>query len=93
MNLLTVATALQALLDGMGFKAVSWGWRERSSSTPGWPREPPSASVRSGVSSIRALLQSWVTVGVRSAWGWSGLFYLFVGLALVSRSAWCRGVG
>jgi len=37
-----------------------------------------------GVGSVGALLQGWVTVGVQSAWGWSGLFYLFVGLALLS---------
>jgi sugar phosphate permease len=37
-----------------------------------------------GVGSIGALLQGWVTVGVQSVWGWSGLFYLFVGLALLS---------
>jgi OPA family sugar phosphate sensor protein UhpC-like MFS transporter len=37
-----------------------------------------------GVGSIGALLQGWVTVGVQSAWGWSGLFYVFVGLALLS---------
>jgi OPA family sugar phosphate sensor protein UhpC-like MFS transporter len=37
-----------------------------------------------GVGSIGALVQGWVTVGVQSAWGWSGLFYLFVALALLS---------
>jgi sugar phosphate permease len=37
-----------------------------------------------GMGSIGALLQGWVTVAVQSAWGWSALFYVFVGLALLA---------
>jgi sugar phosphate permease len=37
-----------------------------------------------GVGSVGALVQSWVTVGITSAWGWSALFYVFVGLALLA---------
>jgi sugar phosphate permease len=37
-----------------------------------------------GVGSVGALLQGWVTVAVQAAWGWSALFYVFVGLALLS---------
>jgi sugar phosphate permease len=40
-----------------------------------------------GVGSIGALLQGWVTVGVQTAWGWSALFYVFVGLALLAAAA------
>jgi sugar phosphate permease len=40
-----------------------------------------------GVGSVGALVQGWVTVGVEGAWGWSALFYLFVGLALLSAAA------
>jgi sugar phosphate permease len=44
-----------------------------------------------GVGSLGAFLQGWVTVGVQSAWGWSGLFYLFVGLALLSAASLIPG--
>jgi OPA family sugar phosphate sensor protein UhpC-like MFS transporter len=37
-----------------------------------------------GFGSLGALLQGWVTVAVQAAWGWSGLFHLFVGLALLA---------
>src|SRR5205085_1996534 len=44
-----------------------------------------------GVGSVGALLQGWVTVAVQSAWGWSALFYGFVGLALLSAASLVPG--
>jgi sugar phosphate permease len=40
-----------------------------------------------GVGSVGALLQGYVTVGIRKAFGWSAVFYVFVGLALLSAAA------
>jgi sugar phosphate permease len=40
-----------------------------------------------GVGSIGALLQGYVTVGLRKAFGWSAVFYTFVVLALLSAAA------
>jgi sugar phosphate permease len=39
------------------------------------------------VGSVGALLQGYVTVGIRRSFGWSGVFYVFVGLALLSALA------
>ena len=49
----------------------------------------PAAAARAtgfvnGCGSIGAFLQGWITVGVQSRWGWSALFYVFVGLALLA---------
>jgi sugar phosphate permease len=40
-----------------------------------------------GVGSVGALLQGYVTVGLRKAFGWSAVFYVFVALALLSAAA------
>lgn len=40
-----------------------------------------------GVGSLGAILQGYVTVGIRQAFGWSALFYVFVGFALLSALA------
>jgi sugar phosphate permease len=40
-----------------------------------------------GVGSVGALLQGYVTVGIRKAFGWSAVFYVFVALALLSAAA------
>ena len=40
-----------------------------------------------GVGSLGALLQGYVTVGIRRSFGWSGVFYVFVGFALLSAAA------
>ena len=40
-----------------------------------------------GVGSLGALLQGLITVGVQAAWGWSGVFYLFVVLALLAAAS------
>ncbi len=45
------------------------------------------AGIINGVGSIGAMLQAVVTVGVRQTWGWSVLFYIFIGLALLSAAA------
>ena len=45
-----------------------------------------------GVGSVGALLQGWVTVGIQSAWGWSALFYVFVGLALLAGVSLLPGI-
>ncbi len=40
-----------------------------------------------GVGSVGALFQGYVTVGIRKAFGWSAVFYVFVGFALLSAVA------
>jgi sugar phosphate permease len=40
-----------------------------------------------GLGSIGALLQGYVTVWVRNAFGWSAVFYLFVAFALAAAAA------
>jgi len=40
-----------------------------------------------GVGSVGALFQGYVTVGIRKAFGWSAVFYVFVALALLSAAA------
>jgi sugar phosphate permease len=40
-----------------------------------------------GIGSIGALLQGYVTVGLRKSFGWSAVFYVFVGFALLSALA------
>jgi sugar phosphate permease len=40
-----------------------------------------------GVGSLGAILQGYVTVGLRQAFGWSAVFYAFVGFALLSAAA------
>jgi len=40
-----------------------------------------------GIGSVGAILQGYVTVGIRRAFGWSALFYVFVGFALLSAAA------
>jgi len=52
----------------------------------------PAAAARAtgfvnAVGSVGALLQGYVTVGIRRSFGWSGVFYVFVGLALLSALA------
>ncbi|HKQ68340.1 MAG TPA: MFS transporter [Polyangiaceae bacterium] len=42
------------------------------------------AGLVNGIGSLGAILQGYVTVGVSRAYGWSVLFYLFVGFALLS---------
>ncbi len=45
------------------------------------------AGIINGLGSIGAMLQAFVTVGVRQAWGWGALFYVFIGLASFSAAA------
>ena len=40
-----------------------------------------------GIGSIGALLQGYVTVGIRRAYGWSAVFYVFVAFALLAALA------
>jgi sugar phosphate permease len=40
-----------------------------------------------GVGSIGAVLQGYTTIGIRKAFGWSAVFYVFVGFALLSALA------
>jgi sugar phosphate permease len=52
----------------------------------------PAAAARAtgfvnGVGSLGAILQGYVTVGLRQAFGWSAVFYTFVGFALLSAVA------
>jgi len=52
----------------------------------------PAAAARAtgfvnGVGSVGALLQGYVTVGIRDSLGWSGVFYVFVGFALLAATA------
>jgi sugar phosphate permease len=52
----------------------------------------PTAAARAtgfvnGIGSIGALLQGYVTVGLRKSFGWSAVFYVFVGFALLSALA------
>ena len=41
------------------------------------------AGVVNGLGSLGAILQGRVTSGVTAAWGWNGLFMVFVGLAVL----------
>jgi sugar phosphate permease len=40
-----------------------------------------------GIGSVGAILQGYVTVGVRQRFGWSAVFYIFVAFALLSAVA------
>ena len=40
-----------------------------------------------GIGSIGAFLQGYVTVGIRKAYGWSAVFYVFVALRFSLRRA------
>jgi sugar phosphate permease len=43
-----------------------------------------------GIGSVGALFQGVLTVGVQEAWGWKGLFHVFVGLAVVAAGCLLR---
>jgi len=40
-----------------------------------------------GMGSIGAIFQAGVTIGIQAAWGWSAVFYVFVGMALLAAAS------
>jgi len=79
--------ALMALIGGLLF-----GPDSLVSSSAAQDAGGPMAAARAtgfvnGVGSIGALLQGYVTVGLRKSFGWSAVFYVFVGFALLSAIA------
>ena len=62
------------------------GLRRRSQDAGG-ARAATATGLVNGIGSIGGFAQGYVTVGIRKAYGWSALFYVFVALALFSAAA------
>jgi sugar phosphate permease len=78
---------LMALIGGLLF-----GPDSLVSSSAAQDAGGPAAAARAtgfvnGIGSLGALLQGYVTVGIRKSFGWSAVFYVFVGFALLSALA------
>jgi sugar phosphate permease len=79
--------ALMALIGGLLFGPDSLVSASAAQDAGG-----PNAAARAtgfvnGVGSLGALLQGYVTVGIRKSFGWSAVFYVFVAFALLSSLA------
>jgi sugar phosphate permease len=79
--------ALMALIGGLLFGPDSLVSASAAQDAGGQMAAARATGFVNGVGSIGALLQGYVTVGLRKSFGWSAVFYVFVGFALLSAIA------
>jgi sugar phosphate permease len=78
---------LMALIGGLLFGPDSLVSSSAAQDAGGQLAAARATGFVNGVGSLGALLQGYVTVGIRRSFGWSGVFYVFVGFALLSAMA------
>jgi sugar phosphate permease len=78
---------LMALIGGLLFGPDSLVSASAAQDAGGQNAAARATGFVNGVGSIGALLQGYVTVGIRKSFGWSGVFYVFVAFALLSALA------
>lgn len=79
--------ALMALIGGLLFGPDSLVSASAAQDAGGQAAAARATGFVNGIGSIGALLQGYVTVGIRKSFGWSAVFYVFVGFALLSALA------
>jgi sugar phosphate permease len=78
---------LMALIGGLLFGPDSLVSASAAQDAGGRAAAARATGFVNGIGSIGALLQGYVTVGIRKSFGWSAVFYVFVGFALLSALA------
>jgi sugar phosphate permease len=78
---------LMALIGGLLFGPDSLVSSSAAQDAGGRSAAARATGFVNGVGSLGALFQGYVTVGIRKAYGWSAVFYVFVGFALLSALA------
>lgn len=79
--------SLMALIGGLLFGPDSLVSASAAQDAGGQSAAARATGFVNGVGSLGALFQGYVTVGIRKAYGWSAVFYVFVGFALLSALA------
>jgi sugar phosphate permease len=79
--------ALMSLIGGLLFGPDSLVSASAAQDAGGPAAAARATGFVNGVGSVGALLQGYVTVGIRKSFGWSAVFYVFVGFALLSALA------
>jgi sugar phosphate permease len=79
--------SLMALIGGLLFGPDSLVSASAAQDAGGRSAAARATGFVNGVGSLGALFQGYVTVGIRKAYGWSAVFYVFVGFALLSALA------
>ena len=79
--------ALMALIGGLLFGPDSLVSASAAQDAGGRSAAARATGFVNGIGSVGALFQGYVTVGIRKAYGWSTVFYVFVGFALLSALA------
>jgi sugar phosphate permease len=79
--------ALMALIGGLLFGPDSLVSAAAAQDAGGRSAAARATGFVNGVGSLGALFQGYVTVGIRKAYGWSAVFYVFVAFALLSALA------
>jgi sugar phosphate permease len=84
---LVVQFAIMSLIGVLLFGPDSLVSASASQEAAGPEAAASSTGFVNGVGSVGAILQGYVTVGIRQAYGWSAVFYVFVAFALLSAAA------
>jgi len=79
--------ALMALIGGLLFGPDSLVSAAAAQDAGGPAAAARATGFVNGIGSLGALFQGYVTVGIRKSFGWSAVFYVFVGFALLSAFA------
>lgn len=78
---------LMAIIGGLLFGPDSLVSSSAAQDAGGQSAAARATGFVNGVGSLGALLQGYVTVGIRKSFGWSAVFYVFVAFALLSALA------
>jgi sugar phosphate permease len=78
---------LMALIGGLLFGPDSLVSSSAAQDAGGRAAAARATGFVNGIGSLGALLQGYVTIGIRKSFGWSAVFYVFVGFALLSALA------
>ena len=78
---------LMALIGGLLFGPDSLVSASAAQDAGGRAAAARATGFVNGIGSLGALLQGYVTVGIRKSFGWSAVFYVFVAFALLSALA------
>ena len=79
--------SLMALIGGLLFGPDSLVSSSAAQDAGGQAAAARATGFVNGIGSLGALLQGYVTIGIRKSFGWSAVFYVFVGFALLSALA------
>ncbi|MET0592107.1 MAG: MFS transporter [Polyangiaceae bacterium] len=79
--------SMMALIGGLLFGPDSLVSASAAQDAGGQSAAARATGFVNGVGSVGALLQGYVTVGIRKSFGWSAVFYVFVAFALLSALA------